>query len=71
MPCATVFRIICVDFDQLGLEDEVIGKKQSGKSFVESSIRHYLIVVLGFPLYVYGVLWNYLRLKYRLQLPGR
>lgn len=46
--------------DQLGLDDEVIGKKQSGKSFVESSIRHYLIVVLGFPLYVYGLLWNYL-----------
>ena len=45
---------------QLGLRDEDIARNQKSSSFIGSNLKALLILVLGFPVYIYGLINNYL-----------
>lgn len=45
---------------QLGLTDKDIARNQKSRSFLISNLKALLILVLGFPVYVYGAINNFL-----------
>ena len=54
------------NINKLGLTDTDIVRNQKSNSFVRSNLKALLILVLGFPLYLYGLVNNYLPFK----IPG-
>jgi len=48
---------------QLGLRDTDIARNQKNRSFLLSNLEALLILVLGFPIYTYGLINNYLPFK--------
>lgn len=55
------------NINKLGLTDTDIVRNQKSKSFVRSNLKALLILVLGFPIYIYGLVNNYLPFI----IPGR
>ncbi|MFY9309728.1 MAG: lysophospholipid acyltransferase family protein [Bacteroidia bacterium] len=55
------------NLNRLGLTDTDLARNQKSNSFVRSNLQALLIIVLGFPIYVYGVLNNFLPFE----IPGR
>lgn len=54
------------NINKLGLTDTDIVRNQKSNSFVRSNLKALLILVLGFPVYLYGLVNNYLPFK----IPG-
>ncbi len=48
------------NLNQLGLNDEDIKTNEKNESFFLSNIKSLLIIVLGFPIYLYGLINNFL-----------
>lgn len=53
--------------NQLGLTDSDLQQNQQNKSLISGSIKSFLTIVVGFPIYVYGLINNYLPFE----IPGR
>lgn len=51
---------------RLGLSDEYLNKDNKSRSFIGNSMKSFLVMLLGFPVYVYGLINNYLAYK----IPG-
>jgi 1-acyl-sn-glycerol-3-phosphate acyltransferase len=51
---------------RLGLSDEYLNKDNKSRSFIGNSMKSFLVMLLGFPIYVYGLINNYLAYK----IPG-
>lgn len=45
---------------ELNIDDEDISRNRSNKSFIGTNIRAFLFLVLGFPVYLYGLINNFL-----------
>ena len=56
------FRIndYLLNIRQSGLTDTDIARNQKNKSFITSNLKALLILVLGFPIYIYGLVNNFL-----------
>lgn len=52
--------------DEMHLEDESISRNRSHKSFLRNNIQSLLFLIIGFPLYLYGLINNILPFE----LPG-
>ncbi len=52
---------------RLGLKETDIARNENNKSFIGNNIKYLLIIILGFPFYVYGLINNYLTYF----IPGR
>ena len=48
------------NLDRIGLRDTDIAENQKNNSFIRSNLKSLVILILGFPLHVYGVINNYL-----------
>jgi glycerol-3-phosphate O-acyltransferase / dihydroxyacetone phosphate acyltransferase len=46
--------------EELNLDDEDISRNRNNKSFIGSNIRALLFLVLGFPVYLYGLINNFI-----------
>lgn len=55
------------NLNRLGLTDTDIARNQRSGSFIRSNLKAFLIIILGFPVYVYGVINNILPFE----IPGR
>ncbi len=49
-----------ININRLGLTDSDLNKDNKSKSFLGNTIKAFFTIVLGFPLYVYGLINNYL-----------
>lgn len=55
------------NLSRLGLTDTDLARNQKSSSFVRSNLKALLIIILGFPLYLYGMINNILPFE----IPGR
>ncbi len=53
-------KLYFIDLDQLGLNDIDLAKNQQNKSFFKSNIKTLFVIITGFPVYLFGLLNNYL-----------
>ncbi len=53
-------KIYFENLKQIGLTDDDIRKTQSNNSFVLNNLKALFIIVLGFPIYLYGLINNFL-----------
>jgi hypothetical protein len=48
------------NLNQLGLNDEDLEQNKQNKSLVGGSVKSFFTIILGFPVYIYGLINNYL-----------
>lgn len=49
-----------ININRLGLTDNDLNKDNKSKSFLSNTLKAFFTIILGFPVYVYGLINNYL-----------